>query len=1504
MAIVSDVEIRLRADIARLQQDMNRVRSSVDSTMNQVTRAANAARNALIGITAGVGLSELAQLTDGYTKFTAQLKLASTSQQEYSRSLEDVKRIATAAQVDIQTTGVLYARIASSVRELGTSQRDVAKITETVNLALAATGASASEASSAMLQLSQAFGSGVLRGEEFNAVNEAAPKLLRILADSMDIPFSKLRGLAEQGKLTTDILARAFSNDEVIKGLRENVAQITTISGALTVFRNNLMEVVGTQAHASGVVAALTSGILAAASAIGTLTSVLGPALKIGAAYVAAFVIAPPLFLATSRAIGNLQVQIALMKMEMASGATVASLFAGSLGGVSVAAQLASGSLTKLTLATNLLFSAYVGWEIGKYVESQFVEVEIAAEVMTGELLKHWERVKFAGKVAFDALTVFAREAVSKIASAMASGQELIAKGFRLIGDNRMAEGIEAYAAKVREATKVEGTFAGRTAESMAQMEKQIALIDRDTDRRSSAALIRTRLVEGVERAENGVAAAVAKAAEADKKAAAEAKKHADAYRDLIRSLGDRADATAREAAGLAALTTAEQAHIDLTRQLADGKIKLNKVQEATARSLINEAGANDVLIRTNKEYADLQQQLADNARDLAADRASLIDSARQEAEQNEFLVQTFGMAEEAVMRLQAARLLEQEAQRLGRDLTQEEIEDLQKVIELKERSAKAVANKRELEEAKQFWTDIDKTARDTFVSIADGGKNAFQRLKDTAKNVFFDWLYQQTIKKWIINISASITGMAIPGLSSASGGSSSGPSLGQIFSAFKSGGSLEKSIAESVQKGFDAIGLSPGSGAPGQAAQWAGSIGSASAGYAAGSALNKGISNGYETGSGFMTAQKVATAAATLFSPIGGAVVGAISGTINRAFGRRAREYADTSTLNGSFGSGGFSGTVDTAWIEKGGWFRSDKKGVDKAAVDAMTASGLTAAYDAIKSASTAYANILGINADSIMSRTQQIKITLGKDEAENQKAIADFFTGVANTVAAEVLPEIAKFRMEGEEASSTLERLAVNYEAVNQIFASMGMTADTAFRAVGVASLEARERLIALTGGIESLASQTAFFNQNFLTQAEQIAIIQGPLNKRLEELGYAGITTTEQFKTAVQGLVSSGALATEEGAKLYAGLLAVAPQFKTVADYLQEVSDAADALLAQNEATLRAAVDSAFDGVGRAVEAQREKLTTEFDALMDRIGMSIERVNGQIADLTRLSDAIKGSMGTVTSDAQQMASRGAARAQVQAAIAIAKASGVLPSADDLAGALSTLRLDASDQFSSLADYQREVARTNNELATLGGLTDKQLTDAQRQLAVLEAQKALAEQQYQDEMTRLDGILEWAQAEVDAINGVDRSVQSVVAAIAGLKVASQALNQGATPANPTGGNLTVEQLYRSVLGREGEAAGIAYWKNVFGDVVDAGEYQEFIKGAQPELELQERQRRQAEAANMATSRTMSSNTAISTDMSAMEAKFDRMVAGIEQFASQFNQVTAGGNAVLTEPA
>lgn len=1018
----------------------------------------------------------------------------------------------------------------------------------------------------------------------------------------------------------------------------------------------------------------------------------------------------------------------------------------------------------------------------------------------------------------------------------------------------------------------------------------------------------------------------------AAKKAAEEAKKLAEkqseAYKALLVTLEDRVSATARELAGLLPLNEAEKAHIDLTREIASGKLKLTAAQKMRAESLIDEARANEVLAKSNKEFDDLQQQLIKNNVELSAERYKLIESAKDEAEQNELAIKTFGMTEAAIIRLTASRLMDQEAQRLGRQLTKEEIADLNRVIALKERSAVAVASRAELEKVKTFWTDIEKTAHDTFVSIADGGKNAFQRLKETAKNTFFDWLYQQTIKKWIINIGTSTSGVDLSSLTGgSSGGASSGISMDKIFTAFKSGGSLEKSIAESVQKGFEKAGLSGGEGAPGQAAQWAGKLGSTIGGYLAGSALNKGISGGYETGSGFMKAEKLATAVGSYINPVLGAAIGAISGVVNRAFGMKAKEFGPT-TLNGSLGNGAFSGSLDTAWTQKGGWFRSNKAGTDKAAVDAMTASGLASAYEVIKGASTAFAEVLGINADSIAKRTQSISIAMGKDEAANQKAIVDFFAGVANTVATELLPDISKFQVAGEDAATTLQRLATNYDALDQILMIMGSTSQKAFGAVGLASVEARERLIAFAGGLEALASQTTFFNQNFLSQAEQIAIVQKPLNEALANLGYAGITTADQFKAAVLGLSESGALATAEGAKTYAGLLALAPAFKTVSDYLKDVSDAAaqtamdladaakaereradaaaQAALEANESILRGLVDSALSGLQRSVQAQKDIVTDAYNDAMAQLETRIGSVGDSIKRITDLSTLLKSSLGTVTSDAQQAGSRAAARAQVTTALAIAKASGVLPSADDLRDALATLNNDSGDQFSSLADYQIEVARTNAELQALGGLTDTQLTVAEMQLKALQDQKSLAQASYEAEIMRLDLMLEKAQEQVDIAYGIKNDTLSLLGALATLSVAIQGLKQGATPSNPTGGNLSLNDLYKTVLGRDADAAGYEFWQKAYGDIIDSTEYADFIKAAQPELEAQDRLRRQAEAASMASSGTMSSSSASgnSQEMAQMKTDMARTADAVTDLTTMFRNVSAGGNALLTEPA
>lgn len=60
------------------------------------------------------------------------------------------------------------------------------------------------------------------------------------------------------------------------------------------------------------------------------------------------------------------------------------------------------------------------------------------------------------------------------------------------------------------------------------------------------------------------------------------------------------------------------------------------------------------------------------------------------------------------------------------------------------------------------MWRSIDRTAHDTFVSIFDSGKNAFERLRDTLKNTLYDLLYQMTIRPWIVNIAAAVSGGSV----------------------------------------------------------------------------------------------------------------------------------------------------------------------------------------------------------------------------------------------------------------------------------------------------------------------------------------------------------------------------------------------------------------------------------------------------------------------------------------------------------------------------------------------------------------------------------------------------------------------------------------------------------------------------------------------------------------------------------------------------------------------
>lgn len=309
-------------------------------SLDATATAARAFTTAMAVAGVGFGANELIAMVDGYTKFTAQLKLATKGASDYGVAMVSVKRIATDAQQGLGEVGTLYARIANGTAELGLNQRKLADITETVSLALKVSGATASESSSAMLQLSQAFASGVLRGEEFNSVNEAAPRLMKALADGINVPVGALRKMAEEGKLTSAVLSEALP--KALGQLREEAKEVQTIGGAFTVLKNNIMEMVGAQSNASGTTKAFASGINALANNLDLLAAAGGAvAVVLGARFAASITASGVAFAASA-------VQAARYQAALASMAGVSTTAAAGLVTVGAAARGASAAMSLL----------------------------------------------------------------------------------------------------------------------------------------------------------------------------------------------------------------------------------------------------------------------------------------------------------------------------------------------------------------------------------------------------------------------------------------------------------------------------------------------------------------------------------------------------------------------------------------------------------------------------------------------------------------------------------------------------------------------------------------------------------------------------------------------------------------------------------------------------------------------------------------------------------------------------------------------------------------------------------------------------------------------------------------------------------------------------------------------------------------------------------------------------------------------------------------------------
>jgi tape measure domain-containing protein len=222
------------AEIDRAAQSLGRLGGAAQS----IDRTLGTLRGAFAGLAAGLSVREFFQAADGMAQVNARLRLATTSAQEFAAAQADVYRIAQANNTALADTATLYSRLADPVRRLGGSARDTAAITEAVATSLRIVGASSAESSSAILQFSQALAAGALRGEEFNSVNEAAPRLMQALADGLGRNRGELRAMAEAGQLTADVVGKALIGQ--LGRLQAEAATLPqTIGGAFQQLRND-----------------------------------------------------------------------------------------------------------------------------------------------------------------------------------------------------------------------------------------------------------------------------------------------------------------------------------------------------------------------------------------------------------------------------------------------------------------------------------------------------------------------------------------------------------------------------------------------------------------------------------------------------------------------------------------------------------------------------------------------------------------------------------------------------------------------------------------------------------------------------------------------------------------------------------------------------------------------------------------------------------------------------------------------------------------------------------------------------------------------------------------------------------------------------------------------------------------------------------------------------------------------------------------------------------------
>lgn len=217
VSVANDAYLRLSQTVGNTERyirdnvdEQGRFNQEISAGTQQANELTNTIKRAVAAYVSIQTVGKALNISDELVQTTSRLNMMNDGVQTTAELVNMVYAAAQDARGSFSQMADVVARFGNNAKDAFSSSEEVVAFADLIQKQMTIAGASTQEAANAELQLSQALGSGVLRGDELNSIFEQAPNLIQNIADYLDVPIGKIREMAADGELSADVVKAAI----------------------------------------------------------------------------------------------------------------------------------------------------------------------------------------------------------------------------------------------------------------------------------------------------------------------------------------------------------------------------------------------------------------------------------------------------------------------------------------------------------------------------------------------------------------------------------------------------------------------------------------------------------------------------------------------------------------------------------------------------------------------------------------------------------------------------------------------------------------------------------------------------------------------------------------------------------------------------------------------------------------------------------------------------------------------------------------------------------------------------------------------------------------------------------------------------------------------------------------------------------------------------------------------------------------------------------------------